>query len=63
MCIFTELDCLLLRRSVLEAGLIMEKRESTLGSSLRGKVGFRNIEKINRRSTSGSSSFFLSCLL
>ena len=56
-----ESDYLPLHRSVLEVGLIMEKKKSTLGSSFQGKVGFRNIEKVNWQSTSGSPSFFLPC--
>jgi hypothetical protein len=56
-----ESDHLSLDRSPLEAGLSMEKKGNTINSSFQGKVGFRNIVKVNWKSTLGSPSFFLPC--
>jgi hypothetical protein len=57
-----ELDRLPLYRFIREAGLTMAKKKIALGSSFQEKLGFRNIEKANGQSTSGSPSFFLPCL-
>ena len=46
-------------RSVLGTGLNAERK--IIGSSFQGRVGFRNIMKVNWQSTSGSPSFFLPC--
>jgi hypothetical protein len=57
-----ELDRLPLYCFVREAGLKVAKKKIRLGSSFREKLGFRNIEKVNWQSASGSPSFFLPCL-
>jgi hypothetical protein len=47
-------------RYVLATGLNRERK--IIDSSCQGRVGFRNIMKINWQFTSGSPSFFLPCL-
>jgi hypothetical protein len=54
-----ELDHLPLRRLIRETGFAMAKKKIALGRSFQEKQGFRNIEKVNWQSTSGSPSFFL----
>ncbi|PIV24229.1 MAG: hypothetical protein COS40_02490 [Deltaproteobacteria bacterium CG03_land_8_20_14_0_80_45_14] len=56
-----EWDDLPLYRSALEDSLMMEKKRNTIDSSFQGKVGFRNIMKVNWKSPLGSPSFFLPC--
>jgi hypothetical protein len=54
-------DHLILYRSPLKGGLVMEKKRNITDSSFQGKAGFRIIMKVNWKSTLGSPSLFLPC--
>jgi hypothetical protein len=44
-----------------EVGLSMDGKRNTENAFFQGKAGFRNIAKVNWKTTSGSPSFFLPC--
>ncbi len=55
-------DYPLLDRLPHEVGLSMAGKRSIDDAFFQGKAGFRNITKVNWKTTSGSPSFFLLCL-
>jgi len=58
--VFVKSEHLSLDRSPLEAGLNVEKKSSTTGSSIQGKVGFRYIMEKHCKLPSRFPSFFFS---